>query len=352
MESMTYLSIGDFARASGLTAKALRLYDELELVVPAKVDEFNGYRWYAPEQLERARLVASLRLIGMPLYRIREIGALPPAAAATEVLAYWRQVEADHRSRRGTVSTLVEQMRAKEPEMKSEQASWKLRSVVRREQGARQLQQDAVYAGYTAFGVADGFGTGVGAAPAAVGVLAALEERSDAAGAAAAVEDAVAQARAAVAAANGDGGDGSTLTAIWFIGGQAVTAHVGDCRLYRVRDGRVERLTQDHTLVAALVEEGRLTEDEAQAHPHRDLINRALAADAPAEPDIRTTDVRPGDRFALTSDGVHAVIAREELASLLTLEADLEAVASAMADAVAKAHAPDNYSLVLVEVSA
>ena len=140
---MTYLSIGDFARASGLTAKALRLYDELELVVPAKVDDHNGYRWYAPEQLERARLVASLRLIGMPLYRIREIAALGGVARAAEVTAYWRQVEADHRSRRAVVSSLVEQFHAKEPTMNSTTPTWSIRAISRYEQGARATQQDA-----------------------------------------------------------------------------------------------------------------------------------------------------------------------------------------------------------------
>ncbi len=68
---MEHLSIGEFARTSGLTPKALRLYDELGLLTPTRVDPFNGYRWYAPEQLDRARLVARLRLIGMPLARIR-----------------------------------------------------------------------------------------------------------------------------------------------------------------------------------------------------------------------------------------------------------------------------------------
>ena len=67
-ERMTcVLTIGEFARASGLTAKALRLYDELELLTPAEVDPSNGYRYYAPEQVEQARLVARLRSAGVPL---------------------------------------------------------------------------------------------------------------------------------------------------------------------------------------------------------------------------------------------------------------------------------------------
>jgi protein phosphatase len=81
MEQMT---IGEFAREAGLTAKALRLYDEMGLIAPAAVDAATGYRYYRPDQLERARLVASLRLVGMPLARIREVADLPREAAARD----------------------------------------------------------------------------------------------------------------------------------------------------------------------------------------------------------------------------------------------------------------------------
>src|SRR5437764_683235 len=95
------LSIGEFARASGLTAKALRLYDELELLTPAEVDPRNGYRYYSPGQVEQARLVARLRSAEVPLPRIAAIiGASTPAAAAEEVLSYWRHVEAQTASAR------------------------------------------------------------------------------------------------------------------------------------------------------------------------------------------------------------------------------------------------------------
>jgi serine/threonine protein phosphatase PrpC len=346
-ESMTYLSIGEFARASGLTAKALRLYDELELLVPAEVDQFNGYRRYAPEQLEPARLVASLRLVGMPLYRIREIAALAPSDAATEVATYWRQVEADHLSRRTVVGSLVEQLR-QETQMTSTDQSWSVRAVVRHEQGGRDSQQDAVYAGDTVFAIADGFGAGATAAGAAIDAVSTLDQDAANPDPAAAIDAAV----AGVSGADWPDGDGTTLTALWFTGGQVVSAHIGDCRVHRVREGRIDRLTQDHTLVAALVAEGRLTEEEASAHPHRALLNRALGADAPGEADIKMSDVRAGDRFVLTSDGVHSVVGADELSSLMLLDADPETVASGIADAVVSAQAPDNYSLVVIEVAA
>jgi PPM family protein phosphatase len=81
------LTIGAFAKASRLSPKALRLYDELDLLRPARVDPDTGYRYYAPEQLEQARLVAWLRRLGMPLARIRQVRAMEPAAAAQEIRA-------------------------------------------------------------------------------------------------------------------------------------------------------------------------------------------------------------------------------------------------------------------------
>lgn len=112
------LSIGEFARASGLTAKALRLYDELELLTPAEVDQSNGYRYYAPEQVEQARLVARLRSAGVPLPRIAAIiGASTPEAAADEVLSYWRDVEADTASAREVITSLVALLRGQDNTM-------------------------------------------------------------------------------------------------------------------------------------------------------------------------------------------------------------------------------------------
>ncbi len=79
---MELLTIGAFAKASRLSPKALRLYDELGLLTPARVDPDTGYRRYAPEQLEQARLVAWLRRLGMPLARIRQVCAMDPGEAA------------------------------------------------------------------------------------------------------------------------------------------------------------------------------------------------------------------------------------------------------------------------------
>ena len=110
---MDLMSIGEFARLSRLSAKALRLYDELGLLPPAQVDPDSGYRWYAAGQLDNARLVASLRQIGVPLAQIRLILSLEPEAAAAQVGAYWSGTEADHAARRDLVGYLVDRLTGK-----------------------------------------------------------------------------------------------------------------------------------------------------------------------------------------------------------------------------------------------
>ncbi|MEU2066599.1 MerR family transcriptional regulator [Streptomyces anulatus] len=106
------VTIGEFARLSRLSAKALRRYAELGLLRPALVDPVNGYRYYDPAQVEGARLVAWLRRIGMPLSRIGRIVALDAGAAAVEIRAYWARVEAETAARRDLAMYLVDQLSA------------------------------------------------------------------------------------------------------------------------------------------------------------------------------------------------------------------------------------------------
>ena len=100
------LLIGDFSTLSRLSPKALRLYDELGLLVPVHVDPANGYRWYGFDQLHDARVVALLRRLDMPLARIREVLRMPAAEAAAELRAYWAEVEHAMAARAGTVEYL------------------------------------------------------------------------------------------------------------------------------------------------------------------------------------------------------------------------------------------------------
>ena len=114
---MDLMSIGEFGRLSRLSAKALRLYDELGLLPPARVDPDSGYRWYAAGQLDNARLVASLRQIGVPLAQIQLILSLEPEAAAAQVRAYWSGTETDHAGRRDLAGYLADRLAGKRNDM-------------------------------------------------------------------------------------------------------------------------------------------------------------------------------------------------------------------------------------------
>jgi DNA-binding transcriptional MerR regulator len=104
------MSIGEFARRSRLSPKALRLYDGLGLLSPARVDEFSGYRYYESAQLAQARLIATLRQVEVPLATVKELLALDPAEMAEQVTAFWREAETRHGGRRKLVSALVDRL--------------------------------------------------------------------------------------------------------------------------------------------------------------------------------------------------------------------------------------------------
>jgi len=107
------ISIGEFARRSRLSPKALRLYDELGLLAPVRVDDGSGYRYYVADQLEPARLVAALRQLQMPLAEIKAILALEPPVAARAVAEYWDAVESEHSARRRLAAFLVDRINGK-----------------------------------------------------------------------------------------------------------------------------------------------------------------------------------------------------------------------------------------------
>jgi DNA-binding transcriptional MerR regulator len=114
---MDLLTIGAFARLARLSPKALRLYDEMRLLSPAHVDPDTGYRWYSPDQLARARRVAHLRQLDMPLARIGKLLDLPPDSAAEELAAYWDEREQSLKAGRELVGFLINQLTGKETTM-------------------------------------------------------------------------------------------------------------------------------------------------------------------------------------------------------------------------------------------
>jgi DNA-binding transcriptional MerR regulator len=156
------LTIGAFAKACRLSPKALRLYDELDLLRPARVDPDTGYRYYAVGQLEQAQLVAWLRRLGMPLAEIRQVCRLhdrDSTAAAREIRAYWARVEAETAVRRDLAAFLVAHLTADSPESRKDTAMLELRYSAHSDTGrVRQANEDAALVTENLFVVADGVG--------------------------------------------------------------------------------------------------------------------------------------------------------------------------------------------------
>ncbi|MGO9790786.1 MAG: MerR family transcriptional regulator [Solirubrobacteraceae bacterium] len=101
------MSIGEFVRRSRLSSKALRLYDELRLLEPARVDDDSGYRYYSASQLDRARLIAALRQLQIPLAEIKLIVSLEPDAPAERIVAHWTATETQHAARRDLARSVL-----------------------------------------------------------------------------------------------------------------------------------------------------------------------------------------------------------------------------------------------------
>ncbi|MET7379602.1 MerR family transcriptional regulator [Streptomyces sp. NPDC005526] len=356
---MGLLTIGAFAKASRLSPKALRLYDELGLLTPARVDPVTGYRLYAPEQLDQARLVAWLRRLGMPLARIQKVCALEAGPASQEIHAFWAQVEADTAARRDLATFLVDHLSRKDPAMSPTAKPLGIRCAALSDTGlVRESNQDTAYAGSRLLAVADGYGTrGAPASAAAVDALKHLEAGSIPAGSLLNVlEDAVEQAEHAVhgvvgAASSPEGAEaGTTLTAMLWTGSQLALVHVGDSRLYLLRDGELFQITHDHTLVQSMVDEGRLSPEEAASHPQRSLLIRALGRGAGGTPDMRLHEARRGDRYLLCSDGLSTVVPAEEIHRVLSGTTEPEQAVRALVALANGSGGPDNVSCVVAEV--
>jgi serine/threonine protein phosphatase PrpC len=348
------LTIGAFARAARLTPKALRLYDEVGLLTPAAVDPESGYRFYDPEQLAQARLIAALRRIGMPLADIRTVCELEPGAAADAVTAYWQRVAADTATRAHHVADLVEHLSRKGVTMSETQPGLSFHHAVRCDLGrGRDSNEDAAHAGDRLLAVADGTrGAGVAASAAAVNALTALEltDRPAAellAMLAATVSDVD---RAVRAIGTDDDQPATTLTAVLRRGSQLALVHIGDTRAYLLRGGELSQLTQDHTWVQREVDHGKLSPDQAATHPRRALLTRALGGGQPVEADLALRTALAGDRYLLCSDGLSAVVSRRDLHAALAEAGDPEPTAQRLIDLAYAAGAPDNITCVVADV--
>ena len=145
-------------------------------------------------------------------------------------------------------------------------------------------------------------------------------------------------------------GMGTTVTAAILTNGRVSIGHVGDSRAYRVRNGELEQLTEDHSLVADLMRSGRLTPEEADAHPQRSVITRALGTDVDVDVDMVTVDVEPGDLFLLCSDGLTTMVPEEDILMIAQESGALDEIARTLVRAANSGGGEDNITVVLFRV--
>ena len=147
-------------------------------------------------------------------------------------------------------------------------------------------------------------------------------------------------------------GMGTTMTValVDSSGGTIAFGHVGDSRAYRVRDGRLEQLTDDHSLVGELVRSGKLSPEEAESHPQRSVITRALGTEPDVDVDTFTVEARPDDLYLLCSDGLTDMVSADEIFSLLDGSDDLDLAARALVEAANAGGGEDNITVVLFQI--
>jgi protein phosphatase len=231
-----------------------------------------------------------------------------------------------------------------------------LRYAARSDRGLiRGNNQDSVYAGPRLLAVADGMGGHAAGDLASKVVIAALEHLDDdtpSGDMLQALRQAIFEGsehlREVIRDAPQLEGMGTTLTAILFAGGRLALAHVGDSRAYQLRDGQLSQITHDDTFVQTLIDDGRITPEEANSHPQRSLLLRALNGQD-VEPDLSMREARPGDRYLLCSDGLSGVVSEETLAEALK-DPDPQSTADRLIELALRSGGPDNITVIVADV--
>ena len=231
-----------------------------------------------------------------------------------------------------------------------------LRYAARSDRGlVRANNEDSVYAGARLLALADGMGghaAGEVASQLVIAALAHLDDDEPGGDLLAKLEHAVYEGNSAIAEqveVNPDlDGMGTTLTAILFAGDRLGLVHIGDSRGYLLRDGELTQITKDDTFVQTLVDEGRITAEEAHSHPQRSLIMRALTGQE-VDPTLIMREAREGDRYLLCSDGLSDPVSHETILEAMKIP-DVDGSADRLIELALRGGGPDNVTVVVADV--
>src|SRR5246127_477582 len=231
-----------------------------------------------------------------------------------------------------------------------------LRYAARSDRGlVRANNEDSVYAGARLLALADGMGghaAGEVASQLVIAALAHLDDDEPGGDLLSKLDAAISEGNSAIAAhVEADPeleGMGTTLTAILFAGNRLGLAHIGDSRGYMLRDGELAQITKDDTFVQTLVDEGRITAEEAHSHPQRSLIMRALTGHD-VEPTLIMREARAGDRYLLCSDGLSDPVSHGTIEEALQIP-DVAESADRLIELALRGGGPDNVTVVVADV--
>ena len=233
-----------------------------------------------------------------------------------------------------------------------------LRYAVRSDVGLlREGNEDSAYAGPHLLAIADGMGghaAGEVASAVAISALAGLDEEVPVSSLLELLSAAVANANATLHEMSTQDpsveGMGTTLTAMLWSGSTVALCHIGDSRAYLLRDGEFYQITHDHTLVQSLVDDGRLSPEQAHTHPQRSLVMRALQSSTDAEPDLSVREAVAGDRYLLCSDGLSDVVSEQTMGKTLVKFTDPEEAVNQLIDLAIRGGGPDNITCIVADV--
>ncbi|MEW2548062.1 Stp1/IreP family PP2C-type Ser/Thr phosphatase [Streptomyces sp. NPDC047002] len=221
----------------------------------------------------------------------------------------------------------------------------------------REGNEDSGYAGPRLLAIADGMGGQAAGEVASSEVISTLVQLDDdvpgsdvLTSLGAAVQRANEQLRLMVEEDPQLEGMGTTLTALLWTGRRLGLVHVGDSRAYLLRDGVLTQITQDHTWVQRLVDEGRITEEEATTHPQRSLLMRALGSGDHVEPDLSIREVRAGDRYLICSDGLSAVVSHQTIEEALADYQGPQETVQHLIELALRGGGPDNITCIVADV--
>ncbi|MBM7416712.1 MULTISPECIES: PP2C family serine/threonine-protein phosphatase [Nocardiaceae] len=231
-----------------------------------------------------------------------------------------------------------------------------LRYAARSDRGlVRSNNEDSVYAGARLLALADGMGghaAGEVASQLMIAALAHLDDDEPGDDLLGKLERATREGNATIAEQVEEDpeldGMGTTLTAILFGGRKIGLVHIGDSRAYLLRDDELTQITRDDTFVQSLVDEGRITAEQAHSHPQRSLIMRALTGNE-IEPTLTVREARAGDRYLLCSDGLSDVVSSETIADTLR-EGENDECADRLIELALRSGGPDNVTVVVADV--